>query len=284
MPVREVFLGNRRFAEMVRRTEGPPLVLEHRCGHRLRRRRRDGLHGLLIPQSPVEGRLLRNADLLGPRGGTRRSSSGMRGDDDGALARGTIPGARCDSLGMRAVQAQGDPELLAALAGGDLAAMRTLYDRHAPWLAARLTRRCNSPDAVDDVLQDTFVALWQGAERWRGDGEVAAWLWGIAVHRLVSRLRGRREALVLPLEDVAAARPVEPSAEELVLLGVEYGDLGTALRRLSPEMRAVVQATVLDGLSTRQAARLLGIPANTVKTRLHRAKAHLRNELAGGLA
>ena len=185
---------------------------------------------------------------------------------------------------MPAVQAQGDPELLAALASGDLAAMRTLYDRHAPWLAARLTRRCNNPDAVADVLQDTFVALWKGAERWRGDGEVAAWLWGIAVHRLVSRLRGRREALVLPLEDVAAARPSEPSAEELVLLGVEYGDLGTALRRLSPEMRAVVQATVLDGLSTRQAARLLGIPANTVKTRLHRAKAHLRNELAGGLA
>ena len=49
-------------------------------------------------------------------------------------------------------------------------------------------------------------------------------------------------------------------------------------------MRAVVQATVLDGLSTRQAARLLGIPANTVKTRLHRAKAHLRQDLAGGLA
>jgi hypothetical protein len=49
---------------------------------------------------------------------------------------------------MRAGQAQGDPELLTALAGGDLAAMRTLYDRHAPWLSARLTRRCNNPDAV----------------------------------------------------------------------------------------------------------------------------------------
>jgi RNA polymerase sigma factor (sigma-70 family) len=185
---------------------------------------------------------------------------------------------------MRAVQAQGDPELLAALADGDLAAMRTLYDRHAPWLAARLTRRCNDREAVADVLQDTFVALWQGAERWRGDGEVAAWLWGIAVHRLVSRLRGRRDILVLPLEEVSAARPVEPSAEERVLLGVEYGDLGSALLRLSPEMRAVVQATVLDGLSTRQAARLLGIPANTVKTRLHRAKARLRQDLAGGFA
>jgi len=134
------------------------------------------------------------------------------------------------------------------------------------------------------VLQDTFLALWKGAERWRGEGEVAAWLWGIAARRLVSRLRGHREALVLPLEEVAEGGPPEPSAEEGVLLGVEYGDLGTALLRLSPEMRAVVQATVLDGLTTREAARLLGIPQNTVKTRLHRAKAHLRQELAEGLA
>jgi len=177
-----------------------------------------------------------------------------------------------------------DPELLTAVAGGDLGALRVLYDRHSPWLAARLSRRCNSADAVADVLQDTFVALWNGAERWRGDGEVAAWLWGIAIRRLVSRLRGRREVLVLPLEEVAAARAPEASAEDMVLLGVEYGDLGVALQRLSPEMRAVVQATVLDGLTTREAARLLGIPANTAKTRLHRAKAQLRQNLTEGLA
>jgi RNA polymerase sigma-70 factor (ECF subfamily) len=67
-----------------------------------------------------------------------------------------------------------------------------------------------------------------------------------------------------------------------VLLGVEYGDLGAALGGLSPQMRAVVQATVLDGLTTREAARLLGIPANTVKTRLHRAKAQLRHDLTEG--
>jgi RNA polymerase sigma-70 factor (ECF subfamily) len=177
-----------------------------------------------------------------------------------------------------------DPELLAAVADGDMGALRLLYDRHAPWLSARLTRRCNSPEAVADVLQDTFVALWNGAEGWRGEGEVAAWLWGIAIRRLVSRLRGRREALVLPLEEVAAARAPEPSAEEMLLLGLEYGDVGAAMMRLSPEMRAVVQATVLDGLSTTEAARLPGIPANTVKTRLHRAKAHLRQNLSEGLA
>jgi len=185
---------------------------------------------------------------------------------------------------MQTYPAWEDPELLTAVAGGDLGALRVLYDRHSPWLAARLTRRCNSPEVVADVLQDTFVALWKGAERWRGDGEVAAWLWGIAIRRLVSRLRGRREVLVLPLEEVVAARAPESSAEDMVLLGVEYGDLGAALQRLSPEMRAVVQATVLDGLTTREAARLLGIPANTAKTRLHRAKAQLRQNLTEGLA
>ena len=180
--------------------------------------------------------------------------------------------------------ASGDPELLAAVGGGDLGALRLLYDRHAPWLSVRLNRRCNQPEAVADVLQDTFLAVWKDAGRWRNDGEVAAWLWGIAVRRLVSRLRGHREALALPLDGVSAVGSPEASAEDKVLLGVEYGDLGTALQRLSPEMRAVVQATVLDGLTAREAGRLLGVPENTVKTRLRRAKAHLRLDLTRGLA
>jgi RNA polymerase sigma-70 factor (ECF subfamily) len=65
-----------------------------------------------------------------------------------------------------------------------------------------------------------------------------------------------------------------------VLLRVEHGDLGAALDRLSPELRAVMQATVLDGLTTREAAKLLGIPQGTVKTRLMRARHELREALA----
>ena len=70
------------------------------------------------------------------------------------------------------------------------------------------------------------------------------------------------------------------SAEDQVLLGVEHGDLGDALQRLSPELRAVVQATVLDGLTTKEAATLLGIPQGTVKTRAARARRELRGALA----
>jgi RNA polymerase sigma factor (sigma-70 family) len=58
--------------------------------------------------------------------------------------------------------------------------------------------------------------------------------------------------------------------------------LRNSLAALSPELRAVVQATVLDGLTTKEAAQLLHVPRNTVKTRLHRAKAQLRRSLAEG--
>lgn len=61
---------------------------------------------------------------------------------------------------------------------------------------------------------------------------------------------------------------------------MEHGELGDALRQLSPELRAVVQATVIDGLTTREAGRLLGVPSGTVKTPLMRAKAQLRGALA----
>jgi RNA polymerase sigma-70 factor (ECF subfamily) len=172
-----------------------------------------------------------------------------------------------------------DQALLEALAGGDLGSLRQLYDRHSPWLSVRLTRRCNDSEVVADVLQDTFVAVWRSAEKYRGSGEVGAWLWGIAIRRLVSRLRTRRDVVLM--RD-PPARPSVSSLEDDLLAGVEYGDLGAALAALSPDLRAVIQATVLDGLTTREAARLLGIPQNTVKTRVHRAKGHLRASLVEG--
>lgn len=179
---------------------------------------------------------------------------------------------------MSAKPGSADAELLAAVADGDLTALRELYERHAGWLAVRLKRRCGDDDAVADALQDTFLAVWHGADRFRTDGEVAAWLWGIAIRRLISRLRRRRLPTVPLLEHDEAV----VAAEELVLASVEYGDLAGALADLSPEFRSVIQATVLDGLTTREAGRLLGISPGTVKSRASRAKAQLRATLAEG--
>ena len=173
-----------------------------------------------------------------------------------------------------------DAALVAAVGDGDMSALRELYERHGAWLHARLIRRCNDREVVVEVVQDTFVALWKDARRFRHDGEVGAWLWGIAFRLMVSRLRSRRDVVLIPEWYVSPSlQRVMPSAEDQVLLGVEYGDLAAGLRGLSPEFRSVVQAVVLDGLTTKEAGRLLGVPQNTVKTRLHRAKAQLRTVL-----
>ena len=168
-----------------------------------------------------------------------------------------------------------DKQLVTAVADGDRSALAALYHRHAPWLLVRLSRRCPDRGIVEEAIQDTFIAIWQNARSYSGRGEIAAWIWGIGIRRLIDRLRRVRNVKALP-----PGRPdVVVSAEDQVLLGVEFGDLAGALDRLSPELRAVVQATVIDGLTTKEAGALLGIPAGTVKTRMMRARAQLREEL-----
>ncbi|GAA0427587.1 RNA polymerase sigma24 factor [Actinoplanes capillaceus] len=173
-----------------------------------------------------------------------------------------------------------DADLLRAIAAGQTAALRLLHHRHAGWLRARLRRRCADPDVIDAAIQDTFVAVWKDAQRYEEErADAAAWLWTIAVRRLLSALRGPAHRwLSSPsgeLPDVATT----PSAEELVLLGIEHGALGPALDRLSPELRHLIEATALDGLTVREAAKLLGIPEGTAKTRLMRARSRLRELL-----
>ncbi|GAA3505918.1 hypothetical protein GCM10019016_130320 [Streptomyces prasinosporus] len=132
-------------------------------------------------------------------------------------------------------------------------------------------------------MQETFLAVWRGTARWREDAagaDAAGWLWRIASRRLVDALRGAGARGRLRQALARLRHRDEVSAEERVLAGVEHGDLAGALVRLSPELRAVLQATVVDGLTTREAAVLLGIPPGTVKTRAMRARRQLREALA----
>ncbi|KRV51167.1 RNA polymerase subunit sigma-24 [Wenjunlia vitaminophila] len=173
-----------------------------------------------------------------------------------------------------------DPELLRAVADGDRRAFEELYRRYAVWLTLRLRGRCSDPALVDDVVQETFLAVWRGTARYRREGDVAGWLWRIGSRRLVDALRGEGARGRLRQALARLRGRDEPSAEDQVLVGVEHGDLAGSLARLSPELRSVLQATVIDGLTTREAAVLLGIPPGTVKTRAMRARRQLRQELA----
>jgi DNA-directed RNA polymerase specialized sigma24 family protein len=85
-----------------------------------------------------------------------------------------------------------DEMLLLAVAEHDMGAFRTLYERHAGWLAVRLARRCNDRDLVADAIGDTFVAVWQKPRGFRGDGEKQRLVARAAVHALTVASPGRK--------------------------------------------------------------------------------------------
>lgn len=169
-----------------------------------------------------------------------------------------------------------DQALIARIARGDREALDALYRVHAGWLTARLQRRCNQPELVDSAVQDTFVAVWKSAKKYKRRGDVGAWLWGIAVRRLIDQTRKRKPT---PMDRLPGRDERAVSAEEHLLgLGM-HGDFGEAFARLEPDLQAVLIATAVDGLSTKETGVLLGIPQGTVKTRLMRAREQMREQL-----
>ncbi|NEE03438.1 RNA polymerase sigma factor [Phytoactinopolyspora halotolerans] len=172
-----------------------------------------------------------------------------------------------------------DDELLRAAGSGDRAAFEEYYRRNAAWLLVRLRRRCGDPELAADVLQETFLAVWRAAASYTGNGQSGGWLWSIATRRLIDahrRRAARAQTAGEPYEELVQV----PSAEEEALAASVGSELAVALDRLSPELRAVLQATVLDGLSVREAAVLLDVPEGTIKSRARRARLQLREALA----
>jgi RNA polymerase sigma-70 factor (ECF subfamily) len=176
-----------------------------------------------------------------------------------------------------------DDELIAAIASGDGdgddTALRELFSRHAPWLAVRL-RKALPPDDVEDVLQETFIAVWQNAKTYQPRGAPAAWLWVIARNQAAMLLRKRGQPPVpLPGEDT---RETGPSADpaETVLARAELAAAAQALSGADRHAeREVWQLLYVEDRSVAEVAQLAGVPEGTVKSRAHRARRLLRAAL-----
>ncbi|MEU2158511.1 RNA polymerase sigma factor [Streptomyces sp. NPDC019396] len=183
---------------------------------------------------------------------------------------------------VRRTPRESDEEHLVRLvAGGDRAAFEELYRRTSPWLAVRLRRRCADEQIVAEVMQETYLAVWRAAGAFAGaavGGTAVGWLWTIAARRLVDAFRRRAHHADPP--PAAAHAEAAPAAEDEALAVTVGGDVGDALRRLAPELSQVLQAMVLDGLSVRETAVLLGLPEGTVKTRARRARSVMREALS----
>jgi RNA polymerase sigma-70 factor, ECF subfamily len=170
--------------------------------------------------------------------------------------------------------------LVRRAAQGDRVAFEEFYRRTAPWLAGRLRRRCADEQIVAEVMQETYLAVWRSAGSFAGrvtGGSAVGWVWAIAAHRLIDAFRRRAYHARPP---VTVAPGSAPAAEDEALADAVSGDVGDALRRLPPELRDVLRALVVDGLSVRETAVLLGVPEGTVKTRARRARIQMRGALS----
>jgi RNA polymerase sigma factor (sigma-70 family) len=177
--------------------------------------------------------------------------------------------------------ADDDAELLRRIAGGDDEAFARFYRRHLDGVLAFLRRRVHEPELAFDLAAETFAAAIAGAGAWRGEGEPAAWLYGIARNKLLASLRSGR------VEDAARRRlRLEPVVlDDADLAAVEErADAGrTALAaRLDalpePTRRALV-ARVVDEREYGDIAAELACSEQVVRQRVHRGLRTLRTEL-----
>jgi RNA polymerase sigma factor (sigma-70 family) len=175
-----------------------------------------------------------------------------------------------------------DSDLVAASLAGDHAAFGELVDRHAPRLTALAGRLLGDAVEAEDLTQETLLQAYLGLDRLRDPARFSSWIYGIALNLAKMRLRSRRNG-ALPDVDaslLAALVAAEPSPAEIVEARELWSLVESALHVLPAEQRRAVLLHYVDGLSCEEIAALLGEPAGTVRVRLHRARARLRDRLS----
>jgi RNA polymerase sigma-70 factor (ECF subfamily) len=175
-----------------------------------------------------------------------------------------------------------DRELLRKASKGDADSFGNFYDRYSTTIFNYLLRLTHEQGAAEELLQDVFLAVWQGAKRFRGDSSIKTWIFRIAHHRAVSWLRknrGDRQPLNIETEipDYFAGDEVSPEMSSFQNWQVDQ--ILQALDQLSEAHRAVIELTYLHEFSQKEIAQIMRCPTGTVKSRMNYALRHLNGIL-----
>jgi RNA polymerase sigma-70 factor, ECF subfamily len=176
-----------------------------------------------------------------------------------------------------------DPVLSAARAG-DPDALDALLRRYQPSIYRFGLRMCRDEEDAKDVLQETLFAAARALREFRGSSSLSTWLYSIARGFCIKKRRRSKFAPAeeLPLDAASPALevpdPGPPLDEALANREVEKA-VEAAIRSLKPEWREVLLLRDVEGLTAQEVAEVLGLRAEAVKSRLHRARAAVRAAL-----
>lgn len=165
-----------------------------------------------------------------------------------------------------------DADLLAAHVAGDRRAFAQLFERHRDHLWQVARRTSYSPEDAADALQEALLSAHRTAGSFRHNAAVRSWLHTIVVNACLDRIRRNKARPTVPLFDDGADTRDERNriAECETALDIE-----AAMFALPPEQRAAVVAVDVEGFSVGEAARRLGVPEGTVKSRCARGRRRL---------
>jgi len=176
---------------------------------------------------------------------------------------------------------------------GNQAALEALFARHSGALYQSALKLLGNPEDAEDALQEGMLSAFKNLRRFEGRSKFSSWLTRIVINAALMRLRSQRAH-----QTVSADQPLgeaeltlaeqladpAPDPERLYAWKELRRLLDRNLTELSPDMRTAVLLRDIEGLSTQEAAEALGVPENTLKSRLHRARLQLAEQIQTGAA
>jgi RNA polymerase sigma-70 factor (ECF subfamily) len=175
-----------------------------------------------------------------------------------------------------------DAQLAQQIRRGDREALGVLYDRYAAQALAVAVRIVGDRSGAEDVVHDTFVAIWQRIDRFDPErGSMRGWLLTATRNRALDRVRGVRPSIdVAEADDQALLRTGPNPTWDGAVAELDAADIRRGLETLPPEQREAIELAYFGGRTYREIARLTGVPEGTASGRLRLGLAKLRVTLA----
>lgn len=171
-----------------------------------------------------------------------------------------------------------DTELINLIAKGDRGAFRELHRRYFRAVSRFVSRLVEDSERIEEVTNDTMLAIWRGAQGFQHRSKVSTWIFGIA-YRVARKTSSkyRFERMHIELDEAPELASDTRDGFETVFTKQA---LSKALSTLSFDLRAVVELTYYYGLSYPEISEILDCPVGTVKSRMHAAREKLRRVLS----
>jgi len=173
-----------------------------------------------------------------------------------------------------------DEEVVERVLAGETALYEVVMRRHNQRVYRTIRAILKDESEVEEVMQQTYVAAYCNLKQFAGDAKFSTWLTRIAINEALGRQR--REARFTPIEDIPQLRsePMgDPSPEENTSRRELAGILEHAIDALPESYRSVIMLREVEGMTTSEAAEVLGVSDDALKMRLHRAKELLRDSV-----